>query len=115
MTTIDVKSLFDDVVRILEDRRLDAAARLRFTRLLDEFREATFRFKTLAGLLPVGTDVSTPNPGLAPDLRAWALQQGNSEEMLARLQEVQEKGGNDLRDVIEKLKKRQAARESTNP
>jgi hypothetical protein len=35
MTTVDVKNLFDDVIRILQDKRLDAAIRLHFTRMLD--------------------------------------------------------------------------------
>jgi hypothetical protein len=112
MTTVEVKKLFNEVVRILEERGLDAATEHRFTHILHELREVTYRVKAPQPLLPVGTDVPPPNPGLTPELRAWALLQGNEEEMLARLKEVQEKGGHDLGAVIEKLKQRQAARES---
>jgi hypothetical protein len=114
MTTIEVKQLFDEVVHILEERRLDAATQLRFVHLFHELREVTYRLKGPQPLPPFGTDFLPANPGLTPDLRAWALQQGNEEEMLARLKEVQEKGGQELSVVIEKLKHRQAARESTN-
>jgi hypothetical protein len=114
MTTIEVKKLFDEVVQILEERRLDAATQHRFAHLLHQLREVTYRLKAPQPLGPVGTDVPPPNPGLTPELRAWALLQGNEEEMLARLKEVQEKGGKDLGEVIDNLKQRQAARESTH-
>jgi hypothetical protein len=114
MTTVEVKKLFDEVVHILEERRLDAATRHRFTHILHELREVTYRLNTPEPLGPVGTDVAPPNPGLTPEVRAWALLQGNEEEMLARLREVQQNGGQDLGAVIDKLKQRQAARESTH-
>jgi hypothetical protein len=115
MTTLEVKELFDEVVRILEERRLDAATRHCFTHILHELREVTYRLKNPESLGSVGMGVPLPNPGLTAELRAWALLQGNEVEMLARLQEVQDNGGQDLGEVIEKLKQRQAGRESANP
>ena len=96
MTTVEVKQLFDEVVHLLEERRLDAATQLRFVDLLHELREVTCRLKGPQPLPPFGTDLHPPNPGLTLDVRAWALLRGNEEEMLARLKDVQEKGGQDL-------------------
>jgi hypothetical protein len=42
-------------------------------------------------------------PVLTPQLREWALQQTTDEEIVAGLKEVQERGGTELGDVIQRL------------
>ncbi len=50
--------------------------------------------------------VPTTAPSIPPELREWARQQNTEDELLAGLKEIQEKGGIELGEVIQRLKQR---------
>jgi hypothetical protein len=55
--------------------------------------------------LPGGPPPDQPRPQhrLSPELRQWALQDLNEEEICAELQELREKGGLELHEFIQEL------------
>ncbi len=59
-------------------------------------------------------DAETPPP-LPPELKEWALQQATEQELLAGLKEVQEKGGTELGEVIQKLQRRRIDHGTPSP
>jgi hypothetical protein len=54
-------------------------------------------------------------PLLTPQLREWAVAQASDDEIVAGIDEVQEKGGTELGEVIQRLKQKRKDRERTNP
>jgi hypothetical protein len=56
-----------------------------------------------------------PTRALTPEIRAWALEQVNEEETIASLQEVREKGGRELGELIRELEQEVSTREHRSP
>lgn len=52
------------------------------------------------------TEEGEIRPPLPPELREWALQQATDQDHFAGLKELQEKGGTELSEVIQRLKQR---------
>ncbi len=59
---------------------------------------------TLRELLPRDEELlASPDAGLPPELREWALRQVGEEELAAGLRELREQGGLELRDFVHEL------------
>jgi hypothetical protein len=114
MKIVELQKQLDDFRRSISTPSgiLDSAELLRG---LDELRskvdECVAEYLAIEDRLMKRETSSLQTPPIPPELREWTSQQHTEEQLLAGLKEIEEQGGTELSEIIQRLKLKQLDRE----